>query len=137
MPANERCDDPLLNTLEDPATIELLLSVIFDKKVGGPENGDGGEGAAEDAVSEGGGGCYCESSLVNGISILMALLESRRQQSAAASMASAVAGVSAATFNAATSGQGMDSSGMEGVSPEEVEKQQKILDATIKAILPR
>ena len=31
VPANERCDDPLLNTIEDPATIELLLGVMFDE----------------------------------------------------------------------------------------------------------
>ncbi len=69
-PANERCEDPLLATLEDPKTIELLLSVIFTKAE--REQRPAGE------EEEGGEGCeYCESSLVNGISVLMALLECR------------------------------------------------------------
>jgi hypothetical protein len=33
VPANDRCDDPLLNTLENAETVDLLLSIIFGKKV--------------------------------------------------------------------------------------------------------
>ena len=64
-PVNERCDDPLLNTLEDPKTVDLLLEVMF-KRSG---NESGGE--------------FVESTLVNGIQILLTLVESRRQPLAA------------------------------------------------------
>ncbi len=131
-PVNERCDDPLLTTLEDPKTIELLLSVIFAK----PGGGDQQQQQEEDECA------YCESSLVNGISVLMALLESRRQPATVSPgmVNSASAGFSAATmFGVGAGGAAVDpSNGSEGSStPEEAEKQQRLLDATIAAILPR
>ncbi len=169
-PVGERCDDPLLSTLEDPKTIELLLSVIFARPQEKEE-----ESKKED---EGKSSCgYCESSLVNGISVLMALLESRSQAPSqilitttticrfknwallcetfcnyrlfltrrqplfvGGCVSSASAGFSAATMYGGGMAAGAvdPNGGAEGCStPEEAEKQQRLLDATIAAILPK
>jgi len=118
-PANERCDDPLLAKLEDPATIELLLSVVFAD--------DGSQRAR------------CESAIVNGIFVLMALLDSRRQQTAAAaSMVAAVNSYSAATFNAVTTAAGGESAMSDGACcPEEMARQRQALSTMVKTIAPR
>ncbi len=63
MPASDRCNDRLLATLENPATVELLLNTMF----GSPD-----EDSSLDKH------CPSESVLVNGISVLLALLENRK-----------------------------------------------------------
>ncbi len=105
-PANERCDDPLLNTLEDTRTIQLLLDVILPK---------------DDSESTSKGNK--PSAIVNGICVLMALLEAR-QPSAPAPL-----GYSAASFNAAVNS--------DEVSPEEAAQQRRLLNAAVDALVPR
>ena len=103
-PPNERCEDPLLETLESPDTIRMLLDIMFKPDVS-----------------------PCESSLVNGISVLLVLLESRKQQPQQIIPTNMF---SASAYNPAGSDP-------ELTSPEELEKQQKVLVASIQAILPR
>lgn len=57
----EKVEDPLLQTLEDPATVDLLLDVMFTPH---PETET-----------------YCESSIINGIAILLSLLKARNTKS--------------------------------------------------------
>ena len=64
MPASDRCVDRLLATLESPATVELLLNTMF--------------GSPNDDDSSSDKHCPSESVLVNGISVLLALLENRK-----------------------------------------------------------
>ncbi len=114
--------------MEDPKTIELLLSVIFAK----PQQQEQ-QGSEEDAEC-----CYSESSLVNGITVLMALLEVRRlpplPSATTPNMMSAGAGFSAATMFSAG---GAENNNCETSTPEEQERQRALLDDTVQAILPR
>ncbi len=108
LPPGERCEDAILATIEHPDTVKLLLEVIFeDEEESGSKN---------------------ESSLVNGIAILLAILEWRgpshymqQQQEMAAAMF----------------GGGLNTADEAAVSPEEEAKQQKLFEATIESILPR
>jgi len=126
MPASERCNDPLLATLENPATVELLLNSMFSNPT--PDS-------TEKHIPS-------ESVIVNGICVLLALLENRKAVKltdtgaeitglAAASMAFE----SAANFCAGAGGG--ESSGEPALSPEELAQQQQLLEATIASILPR
>ena len=67
MPASDRCEDRLLATLENPSTVELLLNTMF----GSPTNDSSSSSSCEKH-------CPTESVLVNGISVLLALLENRK-----------------------------------------------------------
>lgn len=100
VPVNERCHDPLLETLESGDTIKLLLNTMF-------KDGRG----------------HCESSLVNGISFLLVLLETRQAQPV--------------PTNIYASAYGVPESEPELSSPEEMEKQRRILEMALQAIIPR
>lgn len=125
MPASERCNDPLLATLENPATVELLLNTMFS-------NPD------PDATEK---HTPSESVLVNGICVLLALLENRKAvkltengaEIAAGTTASVTIFQSAATFCAGAGESGGEST----LSPEEIAQQQQLLEATIASIMPR
>ena len=65
-PVSDRCEDPLLNTLESSETLELILKIIFGKNLQ--------ESAEEkNPIS----GIPPDSVITNGISIILALLETR------------------------------------------------------------
>jgi serine/threonine-protein phosphatase 6 regulatory subunit 3 len=73
-PASDRFDDPLLNTLESGETVQLLLKIIFGQHV--EDSSDNGEEKKKD--SEDSNPAHPPHSVIsNGISILLALLETR------------------------------------------------------------
>lgn len=115
VPANERCDDPLLNTLESPETVDSLLAVIF-----------GTRNKNEEQASR----PPPESAVVNGISILLALLETRKAVNNDTMSAMVSYGLGGPDPNS-----NCDPSDS-GLSPEDAAKQEAILEATIKSILP-
>lgn len=126
MPASERCNDPLLATLENPATVELLLNTMFSNP--DPDS-------TEKYTPS-------ESVLVNGICVLLALLENRKAVKLTengAEMSGTVSSVSSSLFeSAATFCAGAGESGGEStLTPEEIAQQQELLEATIASILPR
>ena len=124
MPASERCNDPLLATLESPATVELLLNTMF----AGPSPD------SEEKHSP------SESVVVNGISVLLALLENRKAVNLTESEgASAAQPTPSNVYNSASTfcAGGGESSSEPPLSAEELAEQQVILDATIASILPR
>lgn len=127
MPASERCNDPLLATLENPATVELLLNSMFANPT--PDS-------TEKHIPS-------ESVIVNGICVLLALLENRKAVKLTDSGAEVAASAAAAanTYDSASNycagAGGGESSGDPTLSPEELAQQQQLLEATIVSILPR
>jgi len=147
VPARERCHDPLLAVLEAPSTITLILDTIF-KHI--PQPQPIVEDAANDAKASslpgalGGAAAVVEapaacndSSIVNGVTVLLALLESRK---AAVSANEAV--------NETSNPEDAGVSGVAGTSNDEstsstspttttLNRQQALLDSSVGAILPR
>ena len=112
VPASERCDDPLLAVLESPSTVTLVLDTMF-KHIDAEKSA---AAADEDFYPS---ACN-ESVIVNGVTVLLAVLETRK----------AVNSDDAGSNPLGGAGEGAAGS-------EDSVKQQALLDAAIAAILPR
>ena len=74
-----------------------------------------------------------DSALINGVNFLLALLEFPKQSPGPAAGLAGLAGFSAASYAAGSIG----SDGGDATTPEEEEKQRRILSATLSAVAPR
>ena len=119
-PVSDRFEDPLLNTLECAETVELILKIIFGKV-----NEDDSEKSSseEETVST----PPPDSVITNGISILLALLETR------AAVTNFNANPAQDIFAAGNFNSQNTSSEL---SPEDAAKQEATLKAILTAIQP-
>lgn len=124
---SDRFPDPLLNTIESAETVDLLLKIIFGKSVD-----DCSTNEEEDNSST----VVPHSVIANGISILLALLETRTAvncYNANAAAAAAANGNSNSEYGSEFNSQNNSSNEL---SSEDAAKQEVILNAMLDAILP-
>ena len=120
-PVSDRFEDPLLNTLECAETVELILKIIFGKV---NENDSSEKSSSEEeTVST----PPPDSVITNGISILLALLETR------AAVTNFNANPAQDIFAAGNFNSQNTSSEL---SPEDAAKQEATLKAILTAIQP-
>merc|ERR1712223_1061809 len=121
-PASDRFDDPLLNTLESAETVQLLLKIVFGQHVEDDDNtgqkDDEKEGSAMIPLPP-------HSVISNGISILLALLETRTAVNCYPSNQNQDFG---SEFNSQNNSNELSS--------EDAAKQEATLKAILDAILP-
>jgi len=120
-PASDRFDDPLLNTLESGETVELLLKIIFGQVENSPDDGEEKKKDNEDSNPV----HPPHSVIFNGISILLALLETR---TAAVNCYNANQNEYGSEFNSQNNSNELSS--------EDAAKQEATLKAILDAILP-
>jgi len=133
--ASERCDDPLLAVLESPSTVTLILDTMFKHiditKGEESSSGETSGGGPAEAISS---SCH-DSAIVNGVTVLLAVLESRKNAASGLNGGNSEDG-GGTDSDGGGGGTGGGSGGGSNAADEAV-RQQRLLDETVGAILPR